>query len=64
MDDKKLSFKEAQKVVKATCVFTTHTPVPAGNEVFSPNLVATYFEPLYKHLGLNKELFLSLGRDF
>jgi starch phosphorylase len=64
MDDKKLSFKEAQKVVKATCVFTTHTPVPAGNEVFSPNLVATYFEPLYRHLGLNKEQFLSLGRDF
>lgn len=63
MKNKGLSFEQAQKVVKANCVFTTHTPVPAGNEVFSSQLVSTYFENLYKELGLSKEQFLALGRD-
>ena len=63
MKNKGLSFEQAQKVVKANCVFTTHTPVPAGNEVFSSQLVSTYFESLYKELGLSKEQFLALGRD-
>ncbi|MFA7674604.1 MAG: alpha-glucan family phosphorylase [Endomicrobiia bacterium] len=64
MNSKGLSFNEAQKVVKATCVFTTHTPVPAGNEVFSSSLAFAYFEPLCKKIGLTKEQFLSLGRDY
>jgi len=63
MKNKGLSFEQAQKVVKANCVFTTHTPVPAGNEVFSSQLVSTYFENLYRELGLSKEQFLALGRD-
>lgn len=63
MKNKGLSFEQAQKVVKSNCVFTTHTPVPAGNEVFSSQLVSTYFENLYKELGLSKEQFLALGRD-
>jgi len=50
-------------MVKSTCVFTTHTPVPAGNEVFSPDLVSKYFEKLYKEIGLSKEEFLNLGKD-
>ena len=41
---KGLSFKQAQQMVKSTCVFTTHTPVPAGNEVFTSDLVSKYFE--------------------
>ena len=63
MKNKGLSFEQAQKVVKANCVFTTHTPVPAGNEVFSSQLVSTYFENLYRELGLSREQFLALGRD-
>ena len=63
MKNKGLSFEQAQKVVKSNCVFTTHTPVPAGNEVFSSQLVSTYFENLYRELGLSKEQFLALGRD-
>ena len=63
MKNKGLSFEQAQKVVKANCVFTTHTPVPAGNEVFSSQLVSTYFESLYRELGLSREQFLALGRD-
>ena len=63
MKNKGLSFEQAQKVVKANCVFTTHTPVPAGNEVFSSQLVSTYFESLYRELELSREQFLALGRD-
>jgi starch phosphorylase len=62
IEDNKLTFAQAQEVVKASCVFTTHTPVPAGNEVFEPDLVTKYFEPFYKKLGLKKEEFLALGR--
>ena len=60
---KGLSFKQAQQMVKSTCVFTTHTPVPAGNEVFTSDLVSKYFEKLYKEIGLSKEEFLNLGKD-
>ena len=39
----RLSFAEALQAVWATSVFTTHTPVPAGNERFAPQLVEKYF---------------------
>ena len=61
IEDEGLSFEEAFQMVKSSCAFTTHTPVPAGNEMFSPELVLKYFEPLYKKIGLTKEQFLSLG---
>jgi phosphorylase/glycogen(starch) synthase len=47
-----LSFQEAREAVKAASVFTTHTPVPAGNEMFDLELVRRYFEPLTKELGI------------
>lgn len=61
IEDQGLSNEEAFQMVKNSCVFTTHTPVPAGNEMFSSELVLKYFEPLYKKLGFTKEMFLSLG---
>ncbi|MFH1369532.1 MAG: alpha-glucan family phosphorylase [Elusimicrobiota bacterium] len=63
MEESKLSFGEACEMVRASSVFTTHTPVPAGNEVFTPELIDKYFEPYYKKLGLKKEEFLALGRQ-
>jgi glycogen phosphorylase len=63
MEEKKLSFIEACEFVRATSVFTTHTPVPAGNEVFATELIDKYLEPFYKKLGLKKEEFLALGRQ-
>jgi len=62
MKHEKLSFAQAREVVAASSVFTTHTPVPAGNEVFIPELMDKYFEQYYKELGLKKEEFLALGR--
>ncbi|MCL1972470.1 MAG: alpha-glucan family phosphorylase [Endomicrobia bacterium] len=61
IEEQGLSYEEAFQMVKSSCVFTTHTPVPAGNEMFSTELVLKYFEPLYRKLGLSKEQFLALG---
>lgn len=63
MVERKLTFAQAKEIMQASCVFTTHTPVPAGNEVFAPDLVDKYLAPLYKDLGLKKDEFLTLGRQ-
>jgi glycogen phosphorylase len=57
------SFAAAIDVVKQQCVFTTHTPVAAGNDEFDTSLVTRAFGPGYfKELGLSEEEFLALGR--
>jgi len=61
VEDEGLTKGQAFQLVKSGCVFTTHTPVPAGNEVFNIDLVLKYLEPIYKKIGLSKEQFLSLG---
>src|SRR5688572_17350394 len=58
-----IGFKEAAERVKSRCVFTTHTPVAAGNDEFAVDLVARSFGPDYeKELGLTHEEFIALGR--
>ncbi len=49
--------------VRRSSVFTTHTPVPAGNEVFGAELVARYVGPLAAEAGLGEEALLDLGRS-
>jgi starch phosphorylase len=56
------SFEEAQALVRASTVFTTHTPVPAGHDIFSPEMIDRYFSSYWPELGLNREEFLALGR--
>lgn len=63
MDEKKLSMEEAQEVIRSTCVFTTHTPVPAGNEVFAPDLVEKYLEPIFNEHGPKYDELIELGRE-
>ncbi len=60
--DKGLTFDEARELVIATTVFTTHTPVPAGNDVFDPALVRSYFEEYAKALGINFRVLLGYGK--
>ena len=56
-------FASAVDKVRQQCVFTTHTPVAAGNDEFDAALVTRAFGPAYlKELGLTEEEFLSLGR--
>lgn len=57
------SFEDALLKVRPQCVFTTHTPVSAGNDSFSPELLVSCFKEDYPaSLGLTKEKFLALGR--
>jgi starch phosphorylase len=57
-----LETADALEQVRATSVFTTHTPVPAGNEVFDEELVYQYVGPLAAEAGLDREALLDLGR--
>ncbi len=57
-----LTFDEAAERVRATTIFTTHTPVPAGHDVFPPELMDRYFAHFWPQLGLDREQFLALGR--
>jgi len=56
-----LSFEDALEVVRASTVFTTHTPVPAGNERFERELVRRYLSPLAESAGIALEALLELG---
>lgn len=58
-----LDFESAKYFVINTVCFTTHTPVPAGNERFSIDLIDKYFAGMLRELGISRELFLSLGRE-
>jgi starch phosphorylase len=58
-----LTFDEARQEVMATSVFTTHTPVPAGIDTFSPELMVKYFRSMIPALKLDEEGFLALGRE-
>ncbi len=57
------SFAEAREIAAAGNVFTTHTPVPAGIDRFSPDLLRKYFAGFVEELGLEFEAFLKLGRE-
>lgn len=59
--DKGLNFKEAKEVVSSCTVFTTHTPVPAGNDAFPLTLIDKYFSSFWPSLGINRHEFLDLG---
>lgn len=56
------SFADAKAEVAATTVFTTHTPVAAGHDVFPEDVIEQYFKNYWPSLGLDKEAFLDLAR--
>ena len=59
--EKKVSFEVAKDIASSKTVFTTHTPVPAGNDIFPIGLVEKYFKEFWPRLGLDREEFLKLG---
>ncbi len=63
MDKHKLSFEAAMELVASSSIFTTHTPVPAGNDRFPPDLIQAYFEDYARRLGLAFKVLLALGRE-
>lgn len=54
---------DAKSIVRASSVFTTHTPIPAGNEVFDEDLMRHYFSGFESELQMTWDLFMDLGRD-
>ncbi len=60
--EKGLDHDEAWNQVAEKCVFTTHTPVPAGHDRFYWDLVNEYLGPYRNSLGLGKGAFMNLGR--
>jgi starch phosphorylase len=63
LEGSNLTFDEARQQVMATNVFTTHTPVPAGIDMFPPDLMIKYFRNYVPSLKLSEEGFLALGRE-
>ena len=61
--DKGMDFDGALELVAAGTVFTTHTPVPAGHDIFDHNLVATYFDTFARRLGIGMEEFAQFGSN-
>ncbi len=59
----KLSVAEAIEALKPTHIFTTHTPVPAGNERFTPELMQKYFHSIVDGIGIGFHDFMALGRE-
>ena len=54
-------FKQAVKEIRDTTIFTTHTPVPAGHDIFPFHLIEKYFGSYWTALGLDRDGFFSLG---
>lgn len=62
MGGRKMTYAEAREVIWPSTVFTTHTPVPAGNEVFGADQLERYFTAFAKRLGLKWKDFMALGQ--
>lgn len=58
-----MKFRDAVEQVRATTIFTTHTPVPAGHDIFPFSLIDKYFRHCYSCLGLTRDEFLYMGID-
>ncbi len=57
-----MSFAKAQERIKITNIFTTHTPVPAGNDEFPLWLIDKYFVQVWKELGLTRDDFIKIAK--
>ncbi len=63
MRDDSLSLQEAATLIAGSTVFTTHTPVDAGNERFTVELMERYFQSYAQSVGMDWQTFLRLGRQ-
>ena len=58
----KLSFAESMELVRASGLFTTHTPVPAGHDAFDEEMMGRYFGHFPGRFGIDWDTFMALGR--
>lgn len=59
---KHVRFEVAREVVRASTLFTTHTPVPAGHDAFDENLLRAYVPHYAERLNITWDEFMNLGR--
>ncbi|MGF7139524.1 alpha-glucan family phosphorylase [Roseimarinus sediminis] len=64
MQDHKLGFDEAKELVRASTLFTTHTPVPAGHDSFHVDLLHAYMNYFPEEIGLTWDAFAQLGKAY
>jgi starch phosphorylase len=57
------TFTEAAEMVRNSNIFTTHTPVPAGNDAFPLWLIDKYFPGYWQELGLTRDQFIDIGKQ-
>ncbi len=57
----KINFYEAFEAIKSNTVFTTHTPVPAGNDVFFQDTIELFLDFYISRLGISKKEFFNLA---
>jgi phosphorylase/glycogen(starch) synthase len=62
IDESHLTFAEASEVVRASTLFTTHTPVPAGHDAFEEDLLRKYISHYHTRLNISWDELMSLGR--
>ncbi|MFZ4463055.1 MAG: alpha-glucan family phosphorylase [Bacteroidales bacterium] len=62
VEHKHLRFDVAREIVRASTLFTTHTPVPAGHDAFDENLLRTYVPHYADRLNITWDEFMNLGR--
>ncbi|HUP03367.1 MAG TPA: alpha-glucan family phosphorylase, partial [Bryobacteraceae bacterium] len=63
MRERRLSFEEAVEAARVSNVFTTHTPVPAGIDIFDPGLMYHYFSEYCGDIGVDFQQVMALGRQ-
>jgi len=62
VEEKKFAFDQAVEIVRATQLFTTHTPVPAGHDAFTEDVLRAYIPHYADRLNIDWNTFMNLGR--
>jgi phosphorylase/glycogen(starch) synthase len=62
LDDDHLTFEQAIEIVRASTLFTTHTPVPAGHDAFEEDLLRKYISHYHTRLNITWDQLMALGR--
>jgi starch phosphorylase len=63
MEEEGLDFTSAARQIPREVIFTTHTPVPAGHDRFSADLIEEHLGPLREQLGISHENLMGFGRE-
>ena len=62
VNDVELPFNVALELVRASSLYTVHTPVPAGHDYFDESLMAKYLAPIVEKIGMPWQQFMDMGR--